>query len=43
MAAGATVAEDAANLVRIGYFDKYAPLSRRNEDGTVTGILIDSI
>jgi len=27
----------------MGYFDKYAPLSQRNANGTVTGILIDSI
>lgn len=29
--------------VRVGYFDKYWPLSRRDEDGVMRGLLIDAL
>lgn len=42
-AAGSAFAEAPTTMVRMGYFDKYAPFSQRNEDGGVSGALIDSV
>jgi polar amino acid transport system substrate-binding protein len=35
-------AEAAANL-RVGYFDKYSPFSQGKDDGSMTGLLIESL
>jgi polar amino acid transport system substrate-binding protein len=43
LAVGSSFAESPSTLVRMGYFDKYAPFSQRNEDGSVTGALIESV
>lgn len=34
---------EAATLLRVGYFDKYSPFSQSKDDGTVTGLLIESL
>lgn len=38
-----SAAKESNLLVRMAYFDKYAPLSQRNTDGSVSGALIDCI
>lgn len=43
MAAGTSLATQAAGAIRMGYFDKYAPFSQRSEAGVMSGALIDGM
>lgn len=34
---------EAATMLRVGYFDKYSPFSHSNEDGSMAGLLVESL